>query len=773
MTVKNGIPGFHIGSDYAVAHHYDNAGTAGQLTGTGRFKRITGPGLPGYIHSGEPGYGVEYARLADSDLLEYTSYKSDANTTLARTQRDYESNRDLLTGVSNWANGTLNTFSTYGYTNDQLGRRTSVENPASEAFTITTFTAWTYNHRSELVSAKRYEGTYTPNPQPDAENVPYRRLYGYDNIGNRENSTEGASTVSYYCPTDLNQYKYVGTTQPNCATVTPTHVYDDDGNLILDDQFVYTWDAENRLIEVQTRVDWGQSSTAYEVNDKHVYFTYDYMGRRVSKRVETYNGSSWPETSDELFVYDGWTLDTPRLAGRDGLQGSPGALPLAASQGWNVVMVLDGLNSNASTRKYTLDTAPPALRDGSQRDPGASPLATSQGYTWGLDLSGSIHGAGGIGGLLAAVEEHDPQSSTDDEKFWYFYDAEPLTRRATRSVGACGPRAMPVRRVKGHGNVGQVLNATSTSNITIAAHYEYDPYGNLINSTGPYKDANPFRFSTKWYDVETGLYYYGYRYYSPHLGRWISTDPIGENGGLNLQLFALNEPVGTVDVLGLAKFVVAEASQANAWSMGPAYLRWEVGEELTLDTITCCVECKAKWKILGGLGIAYGKGFRYTVSEFTVSAGFMLQGSLVDIKTEGEAVLMKACPPWTQSNMAFDGIIAEAFFGGHVEGKLYGQVSAPRGIPVKLSVDGEVIAQAGVSLGVGATVNVTHTGPEVFSGFTAHGTVWLNAYSDLVIKGDFRAAVLIWGYEIWHKAYPVNVVESDPFGLVKYPILTF
>ena len=40
--------------------------------------------------------------------------------------------------------------------------------------------------------------------------------------------------------------------------------------------------------------------------------------------------------------------------------------------------------------------------------------------------------------------------------------------------------------------------------------------------------ANPFRFSTKYFDAETGLYYYGYRYYSPNLGRWISRDPIGE-----------------------------------------------------------------------------------------------------------------------------------------------------------------------------------------------------------------------------------------------------
>ena len=64
----------------------------------------------------------------------------------------------------------------------------------------------------------------------------------------------------------------------------------------------------NRLTEIQTRIEAGASSTAYETGDKHVYFTYDYMGRRVHKRVETYNGSSWPETSDQLFIHDGWNV---------------------------------------------------------------------------------------------------------------------------------------------------------------------------------------------------------------------------------------------------------------------------------------------------------------------------------------------------------------------------------------------------------------------------------------------------------------------------------
>ena len=60
------------------------------------------------------------------------------------------------------------------------------------------------------------------------------------------------------------------------------------------------------------------------------------------------------------------------------------------------------------------------------------------------------------------------------------------------------------------------------------AHYEYDPFGRIVAETGPKKDEFEFRFSTKYLDSETGLYYYGYRYYDPATGRWPSRDPIGE-----------------------------------------------------------------------------------------------------------------------------------------------------------------------------------------------------------------------------------------------------
>jgi RHS repeat-associated protein len=72
----------------------------------------------------------------------------------------------------------------------------------------------------------------------------------------------------------------------------------------------------------------------------------------------------------------------------------------------------------------------------------------------------------------------------------------------------------------------------------------------LIRSTGPQAKANPFRFSTKYTDEESDLVYYGYRYYSPSLGRWINRDPIEEEGGQNLYAFVGNGTPNTTDSLG-------------------------------------------------------------------------------------------------------------------------------------------------------------------------------------------------------------------------------
>ncbi|TWT45026.1 tRNA(Glu)-specific nuclease WapA precursor [Phycisphaerae bacterium RAS1] len=160
---------------------------------------------------------------------------------------------------------------------------------------------------------------------------------------------------------------------------------------------------------------------------------------------------------------------------------------------------------------------------------GAANNTVIRKYTWGLDLaglSGSLNdraSAGGIGGLLA-MEDLNP-ATTQSGAYVYSYDA--------------------------NGNVSELLDADTGA---VAAHYEYDAYGNATTPADP-ADANPFRFSTKYFDLDAdanaGLGYWGYRYYSARLGRWLSRDMIGELGGLHLLSYCSNLPIAAVDAIGL------------------------------------------------------------------------------------------------------------------------------------------------------------------------------------------------------------------------------
>ncbi len=137
-------------------------------------------------------------------------------------------------------------------------------------------------------------------------------------------------------------------------------------------------------------------------------------------------------------------------------------------------------------------------------------------YTRGTDLSGSLEGAGGIAGLLA---RSDLGTGTHA-----YYHAD------------------------GSGNITMLLD----TNQTMVASYRYnDPYGNNVTTSGTLASANVYRFSSKERHAQSGLYYYGYRFYFPYPQRWTNRDPIGEGRALNLYDFVFNDPVSGYDPLGL------------------------------------------------------------------------------------------------------------------------------------------------------------------------------------------------------------------------------
>lgn len=138
-------------------------------------------------------------------------------------------------------------------------------------------------------------------------------------------------------------------------------------------------------------------------------------------------------------------------------------------------------------------------------------------FVWGPDVSGTWEGAGSVGGLLG------------------------MTRH--QRAGQAAASYMATSDL--NGNVIGLYGSNGK-----LALYDYDSFGQVLRANEPEEYLNPFRFSTKYQDVETDIAYYGYRYYDMARGRWVNRDPIDEEGGLGLYGFVVNNPVSFIDIDG-------------------------------------------------------------------------------------------------------------------------------------------------------------------------------------------------------------------------------
>ena len=96
--------------------------------------------------------------------------------------------------------------------------------------------------------------------------------------------------------------------------------------------------------------------------------------------------------------------------------------------------------------------------------------------------------------------------------------------------------------------LGSVTSLTNSSG-AVANSYVYDSYGRLTASTGTI--ANPFQYTDREFDPETGIYEYRARYYDQNVGRFIGEDPIRFKAGTNFYRYARNTPTFFTDPFGL------------------------------------------------------------------------------------------------------------------------------------------------------------------------------------------------------------------------------
>ena len=477
---------------------------------TRRLTSVTSPaGLFNYLYDPAQLQRVDRLTLPDGAVITNT-YDSVARLTLTELMNSTGTNLD-----------------SYAYGYNQANQRTNVVRTAGD------YVKYAYDNIGEVTTATGY----TP---AGSVRLPERLLYDYDAAGNlwRKRTSASSASEALYAFNSLNEITngnfganlspWTATANVSGATTIPAtnvfvngsvaSVYGDNtfglnvtvtnglntftaiasNNLavmstntstvnVLYTNSAYAYDLNGNLLADGTRGfaydDENQLISVWKTNVWRNDFVYDGKMRRRIEKDFTWTNSVWTQTNEIHFIYDG-----------------------------NLVV--------------------------QERNTNNQPVVA---YTRGNDLSGSLQGAGGIGGLLARSQNLPPPTPFYMVHSYYHAD--------------------------GNGNVTMLVDASQN----LVAKYLYDPYGNTLAQSGLLADANTYRFSSKEWNANSGLYYYLYRLYDPNLQRWINRDPLGEIGfescilnksaiglwladerseGANLYEFVLNNPGNKIDPFG-------------------------------------------------------------------------------------------------------------------------------------------------------------------------------------------------------------------------------
>jgi len=425
-----------------------------------------------------------YTYVANEPLVNYITY-TQSGTTRMTTQNTWD-HLHRLTGIASTTNSVTMTSFQYAY--NTAGQRVAVTNMYGG------YWVYQYDALGQVISGTKYwnNGTLVAGQQFN---------YAFDTIGNRQSTGQGGDSMgvgvrqSYYNANLLNEYTQrtvpgamdvIGSANSNATiTVNNQRAYRDSDyfweQLALSNDVSPVWEPVTNIAALNN----GTNADIVATNIGNVFLpqTPEVYGYDLDGNLA--NDGRWTYT---------WDAEN-RLTNMTSLSSAPAGskLQLAFSydyQGRRIQKIVSTNSGTSYVGEYTNNFVYDGWNLIGVLD-GSGNLLYS--FTWGTDLSGSFPGAGGVGGLISMTVHSGANAGT----YFYCYD--------------------------GNGNVVALLNASTQA---VAAKYEYGPFGEVIRATGPMAKLNPFRFSTKFDDDESDLLYYGYRFYNPSTGRWLSRDPM-------------------------------------------------------------------------------------------------------------------------------------------------------------------------------------------------------------------------------------------------------
>jgi len=365
--------------------------------------------------------------------------------------------------------------------------------------------------------------------------------YTYNRFGERATMTDGEGRVTTYDYDALGRVTHI----VHPAGLTTKYTYDLGGRLIQKTlpngvRTTYAHDISDRLTQLANTDPHGTTISLYT-------YSYDRVGNRLSMTTleGTHNygyddiyqlvSATHPSQPAETFTYD-------PVGNR---------LSSADSSDWtydncNRLLAYDGVS-------FTYD------ENGNTTSKTDANGMVSYGYDYEnrlCDLKASERAISytydPFGKRLSKVLDGNPE--------WYLYDKKDVIRsydnsgNILRTFDHSIRIDEPIRLAVGHNiyyysldGLGSVIDLTDSGG-AISESYQYGAFGDLLTSA---PEQNPYTYTSREYDSESGLYYYRARFYVAKTGRFLQTDPIGFAAGPNFYTYVRNNPINYRDPSGL------------------------------------------------------------------------------------------------------------------------------------------------------------------------------------------------------------------------------